>query len=510
MQRIKRFLSFLKNKRKITYPIIAVILLLFLVFIFRNGNSEEQTIIARLGDFKNQISVSGKVIASSSVELGFKNSGRVNKIYFSVDELTQTGKIVKAGTLITALDNRNAQQDLRNAEISLANAKLSLTKLQLENSSENLKSDLQKAYDDGFVAVSNAFLDFSDTINGLDDMLGEDSLSENTARISGSTALNYRKNAETLFYKARNTYKENQKIFKNFDRNSSEIEIENIINETYDTTKIMMDTIKSLKILVDYLYNDSDRDIQYIAFQNSLYSYTNTINAHLSILLSEKNDIRNYKDAFSTSDLDEQSSVLSVQQKESALQDAKDKLEDYYIRAPFDGIITKIDIKVGEIVSPDRLVVSMISKDIFQIESYLPEVNIALVNIGDEAKISLDAYGEDVEFLAQVISIDPAETIRDGVSTYKVKLQFIENDVRIKSGMTANVLITAVNKPNVIVLPQGVILEKNGNKFVQIKNNEEIIERQITIGNISSLGQVEIISGVIDGDVIILNPKTEL
>jgi hypothetical protein len=151
----------------------------------------------------------------------------------------------------------------------------------------------------------------------------------------------------------------------------------------------------------------------------------------------------------------------------------------------------------------------MTSANIFQIESYVPEINIALIKFGDSAKITLDAYGDNTFFEAKVVSIDPAETVRDGVSTYKIKLQFIEKDERIKSGMTANVAIIIFNKPHVIVVPGGVVLEQDGKKFVQIKNGKEILEREVTTGDVSLLGQIEIVSGLEDGEQVILNPKAE-
>ena len=143
---------------------------------------------------------------------------------------------------------------------------------------------------------------------------------------------------------------------------------------------------------------------------------------------------------------------------------------------------------------------------VFLIESYVPEVNIALIKIGDEAKVTLDAYGENILFYAKVISIDPAETIRDGISTYKVQMQFKENDERIKSGMTANVSITIFNKPNVIVIPAGVIFEQDGKKFVQVKTDKGISDREVTLGDVSALGQVEVMSGLEDGETVLLNP----
>jgi multidrug efflux pump subunit AcrA (membrane-fusion protein) len=73
--------------------------------------------------------------------------------------------------------------------------------------------------------------------------------------------------------------------------------------------------------------------------------------------------------------------------------------------------------------------------------------------------------------------------------------------------MTANVSIVTFDKPNVIVVPGGVVFDKEGKKFVQVKNNKEILDREIFLGSVSSLGQVEVVAGLEDGDLVILNPN---
>ncbi|MCC7160226.1 efflux RND transporter periplasmic adaptor subunit [Candidatus Nomurabacteria bacterium] len=503
MSYLNKIFNFLKDK-KYFVGVITIVLVLFGVFIFRNKSTQTDTFVVNHSDFVNQVSVSGKVIAAEDVQLSFKNGGRIERIYFPVGS-----GIVKAGSLIAKIDAKDAEKALHDAEINLASAKLDLEKIKLQNSNINLNADLQKAYDDGFTSVSDAFLDFPTVITGLEDLLTDNLLSENTARNNGSIALDYRIQAETLYYNAKDTFAKNRINFRKIDRNSPKVEIENIINETYETTKVLVDAIKSTRNLVDYLSDETGRNTEYSSFQTTLSSYANTANEHLSSLLSIKTSIKGFKDAFSDTDLEIEDSLLSIKQKENTLQDAKNRLSDYYIRAPFDGIITKIDAKVGEIATPNVPLVEMMSAETFQIESYVPEVNIAQIKLGNEAQITLDAYGESATFTATVISIDPAETIRDGVSTYKIKLKFNNNDDRIKSGMTANVSIVTFIKQNVIAIPGRVIFEKNGKNFVQVKADEKVTDREVILGAISSLGKTEIVSGLSDGEEVLLNPITK-
>ena len=144
----------------------------------------------------------------------------------------------------------------------------------------------------------------------------------------------------------------------------------------------------------------------------------------------------------------------------------------------------------------------MISTGAFQIESYVPEINIALVAVGDKASVTLDAYG-DKKFSASVVSVDPAETVRDGVSTYRAMLQFDAQDPLIKSGMTANVAIVTDVKERVLSVPQGLVVYRDGKTFVRVLVGKSIVEREVALGGVSSLGEAEVLSGLNQGDTII-------
>ncbi len=495
----------LLNKKSFIYGFIILIIIIFSLFFFNNKNNKEEFLKVTLSDFVQQVSVSGRVIADQEVNLSFKNSGIINFINFSV------GERVKKGSIIAQIENKNAIKNLKDAEINLADAKIYLEKIKIENSNENLNLNLQKSYDDGFSAIVNTFLDLSNILDGIENILNENILSNNSVRIISKTALNYRNQTENLYYSSEKAFKANLNNFRKISSNSNKTEIESVLNETYNTVKLLTDTLKNLKNFVDFVSKDTGSTSDFVLIQQDIYSFTNTINSHLSELLLIKNNIKNYKDAFNNTDLDIQSALLLVKQKENSLREALNELEDYYIRAPFDGIVTKIDAKIGEIALSNNVLVTLMSDGIFQIESYIPEVNISKIKINDYAQITLDAYGENQFFKAEVISIDPAETIKDGVSTYRTKLRFLEKDTKIKSGMTANVLITIFKKPNTIVLPSGVIFQKenqnnleDSKNFVLIKKDNEIIEQEIILGEASALGQ-EIISGLSEGDLVLLN-----
>jgi len=176
------------------------------------------------------------------------------------------------------------------------------------------------------------------------------------------------------------------------------------------------------------------------------------------------------------------------------------------ITSPIDGIVVLQEAKVGEIVQSNVTIIKVISDNKFQIEANVAEVDIANIKVGDTASVTLDAFGSDTLFKAQIITVDPAETIVDGVPTYKVTLEFTEENSNIKSGLTANVDILTAEKNDVVNIPQRAIIRNNGDKIVRIlRGTNEIQEVKVNTGIRGSNGNIEILDGVNPGDKIIVS-----
>jgi len=192
-----------------------------------------------------------------------------------------------------------------------------------------------------------------------------------------------------------------------------------------------------------------------------------------------------------------------VAQAKAQLDLVREKEASATLKAPLDGLITKVHFSKGEQVSLAAPVISMLGKDSLEIEVDIPEADITKVEMGDKADITLDAFGDDVIFGGKVVSIEPAETLIQGVIYYKVKVAFEKKTGGIKSGMTANVDIKTDEKENVLFIPQKAIQEKNGEKLVKILKGEESEERKVVLGLRGDEGMIEVISGLKEGDRVI-------
>ena len=202
--------------------------------------------------------------------------------------------------------------------------------------------------------------------------------------------------------------------------------------------------------------------------------------------------------------------VAAVSQASAALDNLSAQLDKTVLKSPINGIVTKQEAEVGEIITASVSIVSIISSANFAIEADVPEADIAKIGVGALADVTLDAYGDDVIFKAAVSAIDPAEKIIEGVATYKITLQFSNGDSRIKSGMTANVEVVGGRRDNVLAVPQRTVAVKDGRKTVQVMNDDaSILEVPVKTGLRGSDGYIEILEGLKEGDKVIVATKTK-
>ncbi len=338
---------------------------------------------------------------------------------------------------------------------------------------------------------------------------------------------------------------------QNMDMNASNEEIESILIEAISALQKVKNALNSVPITSGVSSTDSTRldaektnvnvqintltarqqsiSLQKSTNQNLITAAENAVNTAENNLASAADQLR-LKQAGSTNE-QIQAQEAQVRQAEAYLasqraqvssqyaivQNYKVQMDKTVLYAPISGLVTKMAAKVGEIVFPSSpysdsriTFVSIISDKNYKIETYVSEVDIAKIEIGDPSKVTLDAHGDDKEFKAIVTGVDPAETVIEGIPTYKVTLEFTEESNEIKSGMTANLDILTDMKEMVIAIPQRALITKDGKKLVKIVIGEEkdmqiIEEVEVTSGVRGSDGTIEITSGIEEGDEIVLS-----
>ena len=194
-----------------------------------------------------------------------------------------------------------------------------------------------------------------------------------------------------------------------------------------------------------------------------------------------------------------------VEQARLALAGAQEALDKATITAPFDGVMTAVDVADGEYAT--GAVAELVSSAL-NASLTVDEVDIGALAVGQRAIVTLEAW-PDVEIGAEIASIAPgAEVSGDGIVSFDVELSLEETGLPVLAGLTADAQLITADHENVLLVPNAAITadREAGTYTVNLVTGEEngspIIDQvQITIG-LRDDNFTEITSGLAEGDSI--------
>jgi RND family efflux transporter MFP subunit len=193
-------------------------------------------------------------------------------------------------------------------------------------------------------------------------------------------------------------------------------------------------------------------------------------------------------------------------------------LDDLLVRAPFTGVVVSKDAQPGEMISPISAgggftrtgIATVVDMDSREIEVDVNEAFINRVKAGQKAEAVLDAY-PDWTIPCHVINIVP--TADRQKATVRVRIGFDQLDPRILPDMGVKVSFlddrageptTAASRPAVRV-PAGAVIKDGDTTFVW-RVNDDAVERVAVRTGGERNGQIELLSGINAGDVLVGKP----
>ncbi|KXK30428.1 MAG: efflux transporter protein [Candidatus Brocadia sinica] len=145
-----------------------------------------------------------------------------------------------------------------------------------------------------------------------------------------------------------------------------------------------------------------------------------------------------------------------VLQAKAALGIAKTDLEHTVIISPLNGIVISRNVDVGQTVvsSFQTPILFNIAEDLvhMQVNTNVDEADIGMVQVGQDAKFTVDAFPEDL-FEGKVSEIRMAPIIFQNVVTYDTIINVDNTSLKLKPGMTANTSILVARVENVLRVP---------------------------------------------------------
>lgn len=518
-------------------------------------------------DIVQEVSASGVVNAPATIKLAFKNPGKIAKIYVKVGEKILAGQVIakqdtrsidaqisemkaSIGVLKAKLNQfvlGISPQEIAVLQKSVQNAQVAVSDAQqvLKNAQNDYQEVVAKADSDlknFYGKIPNTLLEAStvadDSVNKQTDDMFVGDQTESPRVTFVTTNLQAATDVEWKRIAVRDELKKIQTLVAASTQGSlteSElikmqihllvvqdylIKLSDALNSAVATSDVTPATISSYKTAVNAARTNINaivtglkNDVQAIDSQKILNQRNiSSSKALLDIALAQE---KSAKGAYDVAQLElahktspARSSDLAVfdaqiVQSSYTLQQLESQLQDLQLTSPMGGVVTAVGAEAGEVVTSMDPFISIISQDGLHVDVNLSENNVVNARVGQDVRITLDAFPE-VEWVGRVTDIDPAGTNIGGSVYYKSTVEFQKIDERIKAGMTANVWIRTAAVQNVLAIPASAILKKGDESFVTVEQSGKISERKVETGIKNQKGMVQIISGLTEGEQIVV------
>lgn len=480
------------------------------------------------GTLAVSVSGTGTVSASNQLDVKAKASGDITSIS------VRTGEAVSVGGLIASIDSRDALNALQSAELSmkkLVQPSDTDTLVSAEQALSDAQTAQAKAYDDAFNDSGSAVLSLESIVDGMNNMFYTTNgyLSDQNVSPVGTTANGYRQTAGAEFDQAHRALTAIQSKYVSINRSSSPGTLVAFLTDTYNATSAILQAIRDAEVAARYIKtatsNTSDAAGNRAALtlgtnaEASLSGWLTDANTSLTNLKNDQTALQSAPNTISEKSsslakivrgadpLDVQSEQLSLNQKQQAYSDT-------FVRAPFPGVVGRLNVKKGDSVSSGAVIATLISKDKIATVS-LNEVDAAKVKVGDKATLTFDAV-DGLTLTGTVSDIDLIGTVTQGVVNYTAKISFDEDDPRVLSGMSVSASIITQVKNDILVVPLGAIKNDSQGSYVL-----RVLPAVTTTGGtqgvvlatppvatsvetgLSNDTQIEITSGLAEGDQVV-------
>jgi HlyD family secretion protein len=494
--------------KKVLIPIIIVVVVgvLGVGAYLRFGASRAQgastsnlsTATVEAGNIQATVNGAGNVSPKQQADLSFGQSGTVK----SID--VQVGDRVKTGQLLASLDTADLELQVRSAQVNLKNAQDQLAQTQNPSTAEQISSAraqvaaAQAAYDNTIAGASPA--DIAAAKAGVTSAQA----AYDAAVKSAGTSNSQLESAAATLQKAQVALQQAQAAYDKISWRSD-------AGTTSQAATLQSATIDFQQAKADYealsATTSSNASSQVAQARSSLEQakanltklQTQVTQADVasaqSTLTQAQNNLATLLAGPDANTLDQ--AQIAVDQANLALQQAQ-------IVAPFDGIITQVNVQVGQNSSTGGAAIQEADLDHLEVVVDMSEVDVASVKDQQSAQITLDALPNDT-FQGIVTQVAPAGVISQGVVNYPVTVDLTPPLDGVKVGMSANVDVIVAEHDNVLTVPNRAIQTQGRQKFVMVLFEGQQMQVPVQTG-LASDTATEVTAGLKAGDVVVLNP----
>jgi HlyD family secretion protein len=288
---------------------------------------------------------------------------------------------------------------------------------------------------------------------------------------------------------------------------------------------------------------DAERDLHR---QNELLSTKDVSQSAVDVAQAKVDQLKAaLNSTISSMEAEKASLIVSKHQLDAAKAEiarARDSLSYTTITSPIDGVITRLNAKVGEMVvtgtmnNSGTVILEVADLSEMQVDAQIDESNIASVHEGQKAKVRISAYPDETfDGTVKLVGLDVVDPRMGGGGGggnqggnqgrwYRARVVVDTKNRRIPSGLSSDVDIETNNHKNVIKVPTQAVMGRPVDELPADAKNKPEVDKNKTLATVvfcyadgkakitpvtigaSDMTHTEITSGLKDSDKVIIGP----
>lgn len=208
--------------------------------------------------------------------------------------------------------------------------------------------------------------------------------------------------------------------------------------------------------------------------------------------------------AVSQKTVDEQKT--SLERSKTLLAVANTQIDDRHLRAPFSGCLGMRLVSPGDLVTPGTKITTLDDISEINVDFAVPEKYFSELKTGYEVQVTNAAYPGE-KFKGKVTAIAPRINLQTRM--VEVRAMIDNKDMKLRPGMMFHVLVD-MGKRDALMIPEKCVVSLGEKQFVFLyQPNGRVRRCEVSLGSRRE-GRVEVVSGVKNGDVLVVEGVAKL
>jgi len=191
---------------------------------------------------------------------------------------------------------------------------------------------------------------------------------------------------------------------------------------------------------------------------------------------------------------------------QASLETAVQRLDDATIKAPWDGVVSAINVVDGQSVNANIPILEVVDLTVVEIEGSVDEIDVLYIRKGMEATVTMDALAGQT-LSGTVSTLASAAVSQQGVVSYSVSISIeVPDGLDLPEGLSAVADVIIREDPDVLLVPIQALYGTYDQPVVRVMSEGSIVEREVTLGNNDGFWII-VQEGLAEGEQVVMESQ---